>query len=257
MAKDLNNKTDPGETSGVEGQTEAGSTPDVSEDVESGVAAASVPDGAAVVSSMREGEGVTELSRRADTEGGDEAAVPSEAEDPDAGFDDLPEDITIEANQSGKVWSLWKPKKVIAGLVLGFCISPLVAYGLKYWQTDRDRMSQEAPSTWIYRAPIMRDWGAILDLAAFLVLLPEKKDRAYFSLSISVKLSNSGVSREIEGKKTFFRGVIYRVLNEAAKDSSPQAIAKEQLKRDIVGALNSLLISGTIDDIYFTDFLVV
>jgi flagellar basal body-associated protein FliL len=249
MAKNLNNETDPGETSEVEGQTEAGPTPDVSEDVKSGVAAG--------VSSVPEGEGVTESSGRADTEGGEEDVVPSEAEDPEPGFDDLPEDITIEANQSGKIWSLWKPKKVIAGLVLGFCVSPLVAYGLKHWQMNQEERRQEAPSTWIYRAPTMRNWRAILDLAAFVVLLPEKGDRAYFSLSISVKLSNSGVCREIEGKKTFFRGVIYRVLNEAAKDSSPQAIAKEQLKRDIVSALNGLLISGTIDDIYFTDFLVV
>ena len=184
--------------------------------------------------------------------------MPSESEDSEVGFDDLFEDIATETNGCfGKIRSFWKPKKVIAGLVLGFCVSPLVAYGLKHWQTDQEEKRQEIPSTWIYRASVMRDWTAILNLAAFVVLLHEKEDRAYFSLSISVRLSNRRVCREIERKKTFFRGVIYRILNKAAKDTSLQAISKEQLKRDIVGALNGFLMTGTIDDIYFTDFLVV
>ena len=202
--------------------------------------------------------GVTESTEPTGSEGGTEELVPSETENFEAGFDDRPEDNSAETNgRFGKIRSFWKPKKVIAGLVLGFCVSPLVAYGLKHWQTDKEERRQEIPSTWIYRASVMRDWSAILDLAAFVILLPEKEDRAYFSLGISVKLSNRRVCREIEEKKTFFRGVIYRALNKAAKDTSLQAISKEQLKRDIVSALNGLLMTGTIDDVYFTDFLVV
>jgi len=34
-------------------------------------------------------------------------------------------------------------------------------------------------------------------------------------------------------------------------------MSKEQMKRDIISALNDLLVTGTIDDIYFTEFLVV
>ena len=250
MAKNLDNETYPAETPRVEGETETGSTPEDGRDIKSGVGE--------VVSGATEGEGVTESSEPPGSEGSSEEPVPSEAEDSEAGFDDLPEDIAIETNgRFGKIRSFWEPKKVIAGLVLGFCVSPLMAYGLKHWQAEQEEKSQEIPSTQIYRASVMMDWSGILDLAAFVVLLPEKKDRTYFSLGISLRLSNRPVCREIEGKKTFFRGAIYRVLNKTAKDTSLQAISKEQLKRDIVGALNSLLMSGTIDDIYFTDFLVV
>ena len=250
MAKNLENETDPGETLRVEGQTETGSTPEASTDVKNGIGD--------LVSGAPEGEGVTESSEPADSEGSAEELLTSGAEDSEAGFDDLPEDIAIETNgRSEKIGSFWEPKKVIAGLVLGFCVSPLMAYGLKHWQTEKEEKSQEIPSTQIYRASVVSDWSAILDLAAFIVLLPEKADRAYFSLGISLRLSNRPVCREIEGKKTFFRGAIYRVLKNAGKDTSLQAISKEELKRDIVSTLNGLLQTGTIDDIYFTDFLVV
>ena len=96
-----------------------------------------------------------------------------------------------------------------------------------------------------------------MDLASFVVLLAENEDRAYLSLSISVKLSNRNVYREMEEKKTFLRGVIYGILDKAAKAGSLQIISKEQLKRDIIGALNGFLVTGTVDDIYFTQFLVV
>lgn len=155
-----------------------------------------------------------------------------------------------------KRWCLSKRGKVITGLVLVLLIS-FVVYGLKYWHMDPGGNDQKVTLTQVYRAPITRDSGAILDFAAFLVLLPGDDDRAYFSLSISVKLSNSNVYREIEEKKTFFRWVIYGVLNKTVKDSSSQIISKEQLKRDIIGALNGLLVTGAIDDIYFIRFLVV
>jgi len=148
-------------------------------------------------------------------------------------------------------------KKVIAGLAIGLFMSPLVAYGLKHWHTHPGGARQKVASTQVYRAPIKSDSRTLWDLAVFVVLLPEDVHQAYFSLSISARLSDINVYREIESKKPLLRGVIYGVLNKAAKAGSPQMVSKEKLKRDIIGALNGLLVTGTIDDIYFTKFLVV
>jgi flagellar basal body-associated protein FliL len=147
-------------------------------------------------------------------------------------------------------------KKVIAVLALTLFLS-LVVYGLKQWHIRPEEDPQRATHTLVYRAPITRGSADTLDLASFVVLLAENEDWAYLSLSISVKLSNSNVYREIEEKKTFLRGVIYGILEKAAKAGSLQIMSKEQLKRDIVGALNGFLVTGTVDDIYFTKFLVV
>ncbi len=147
-------------------------------------------------------------------------------------------------------------KKLIAGIALALCIS-LVVYGLKQWHMNPGGGCQKVTSTLDNSASITRDSAEILDFAGFVVLLAENEDQAYLSLSISVKLSNSNVYREIEKKKTFIRGVIYGVLDKAAKTGSAQIMSKEQLKQDILDAVNRLLVTGIVDDVYFTKFLAV
>jgi flagellar basal body-associated protein FliL len=258
MAQDLINEMDPGETPGVEGQTEAGSEPETREDAKTEVASASGADVPGVVSTGLEADGVSESSETAGTEGRAEDLGPSGSEDTKAEPGDSPANTAFESSfQSVKGWCLLQHKRVIAGLVLGLSISPFVAHGLKHWHAHPGGIRQKVASTQAYRASIKSDSRTLLDLAAFVVLLPEDEDQAYFSLSISVRLSNTNVYREIEGKGPLLRGVIYGVLNKAVKAGSPQMISKEKLKRDIIGALNGLLVTGNIDDIYFTDFLVV
>lgn len=147
-------------------------------------------------------------------------------------------------------------KKLIAGLALALCVS-LVVYGLKQWHMDPGEDRQKVTSTLDNSASIKMDSAEILDFAGFVVLLAENEDQAYLSLSISVKLSNSTVYREIEKKKTFIRGVIYGVLDKAAKTGSTQIMSKEQLKQDIIDAVNRLLVTGIVVDVYFTKFLAV
>lgn len=147
-------------------------------------------------------------------------------------------------------------KKLIAGIALALCIS-LVVYGLKQCHMNPGGDRQKVTSTLDNSASITRDSAEILDFAGFVVLLAENEDQAYLSLSISVKLSNSNVYREIEKKKTFIRGVIYGVLDKAAKTGSAQIMSKEQLKQDILDAVNRLLVTGIVDDVYFTKFLAV
>ena len=217
--------------------------------------------------------------------------MPSETKDTEAGPDDSPADAAGEASsRSGKSRYLQTYKKVVAGLVfvrehkkvaaglafarehkklvaglvLVLCI-PLVVYGLEYWRMHPGIDHKKIATARIYRAPItmgdsggtMEDSGGILDLATFVILFSEDQDRTYLSLNISLKLSNSNISKEIEEKKTLLRGAIYEVLDKAVKAVSPQMMTKEQMKRDIISALNDLLVTGTIDDVYFTEFLVV
>ena len=147
-------------------------------------------------------------------------------------------------------------KKLIAVLALALCIS-LVVYGLKQWYMDSEGGLQRVTSTKNDSTSIKSDTSDILDFAGFVVLFAKNEDQAYLSLSISVKLSNSNVYREIEKKETFIRGAIYEVLDKAAKTGSTQIMSKEQLKQDIIDAVNRLLDTGIVVDVYFTKFLAV
>lgn len=257
MAQDLINEIEPGGAAKVEGQTEAGPESKNSEDARTRVALASGANVGEVVSTGSEGERFSKWSELIGTEDVVEDLGPSWAEDTESGSDDSLRDTVVEAShQSEKRWFPRKHRKVIAGLGLALFIF-LGVCGLKRWHIHPEGDLQRVAYTSVYRAPITRGSADILDLASFVVLLAENEDRAYLSLSISVKLSNSNVYREMEKKKTFFRGVVYRVLDKAAKAGSPQIMSKEQLKRDIIGALNGLLVTGTADDIYFSKFLVV
>ena len=147
-------------------------------------------------------------------------------------------------------------KKLIAVISLALCIS-LVVYGLKQWHMDPGGDRQRVTSTLYNSASITKNSAEMLDFADFVILLAENEDLAYLSLSISVKLSNSNVCREIEKKKTFIRGAIYGVLDKAAKAGSTQIMSKEQLELDIIDAVNRLLVTGIVVDVYFTKFLAV
>jgi flagellar basal body-associated protein FliL len=257
MAQNLINEIEPGRLAKVGGQTEGGLDLENSEDAKTGVASASDANVGEVFSNGPTREGISEWRELIGAEDGAEGLEPSWAEDTESGSDDSPANTVVEASdQSEKRGFLSKHKKVIAGLVLVLFIC-LVVCGVKRWHMHAKGDHKRATSTLVYRAPITRASADILDLAGFVVLLAENEDRAYLSLSISVKLSNSHVHKEMEQKKTFFRGVVYRVLDKAAKAGSPRMISKEQLKRDIISALNGLLVTGAVDDIYFSKYLVV
>jgi flagellar basal body-associated protein FliL len=257
MAQNLIDGIDSGGAAKVEGETKSGAEPENSENAKTEVASARGSDVAGVVSTGPQGESVSEWSELIGTKGGVEVLGPSGAEDTESGYDNSPGDTAVEAgHQSERRWSLRKREKVIAGLAFALFIS-LVVCGLKRWHVHPVGDLQRATDSTVYRAPITKGSPDILDLAGFVILLAENEDRAYLSLSISVKLSNSDVYREMEKKKTFLRGVIYGILDKAAKAGSPQIIRKEQLKRDIICALNRFLVTGTVNDIYFSKFLVV
>jgi flagellar basal body-associated protein FliL len=61
----------------------------------------------------------------------------------------------------------------------------------------------------------------------------------------------------MDEKKTFCRASIYTALNKEVHSNKGQGISMKTLKPDIMDALNSALVTGTIAAIYFTEFLVV
>ncbi|RLB83811.1 MAG: hypothetical protein DRH17_01240 [Deltaproteobacteria bacterium] len=259
MAQHLNNEIDSGERPKVKSQTKDKSESDTGEDIKTGVSSAPGAEVDQVASTGLQGEGGVESREATGIEVGAEDPGVSEAEDTAEGSVDSPSDTAIEASLQPERWWFRKRRNVIGSLIFVLFIL-LVAYGLKGWRIHLSE-SEKAPSTHaqrvtskrVYRAPI----GAILDLSPFLVLFPEDVDQAYLSLSISVKLSNRNVYKEILEKKTFFRGAIYTVLNKAVKASSSKMISKSQLKQDVIDALNGLLVTGTVDQVYFTEFLVI
>jgi flagellar basal body-associated protein FliL len=68
---------------------------------------------------------------------------------------------------------------------------------------------------------------------------------------------NSTVYEEINRKSAFLRGVLYDLLKKIINDGKVIIVPCEEIKLELLRALNKCLNSGKIEKIYFTDFLLV
>jgi flagellar basal body-associated protein FliL len=94
----------------------------------------------------------------------------------------------------------------------------------------------------------------ILTLDSFVIPAEGNKDFTYVFLSISVKLPNKEVKREVAEKESSLRGIIYDTLvREIAKtrDVPPP----ESLKEFIIRGVNGALSTGRISEVFISKFL--
>ncbi len=87
-----------------------------------------------------------------------------------------------------------------------------------------------------------------------------KETGQFIRVSINLQLSDSFLNREIEKVLPLIRQNVYTILKRkrSKKFYNIPSKAEETLKREILTASNSLLISGsgTIKDVFFTEFLI-
>ncbi len=167
----------------------------------------------------------------------------------------LPEAVE-KCHGPGVFWWLKNHQKAVGSVFIGLCVLFLV-YGLGRLLTRQHGKHQRMPSVQVYRSPVEKGASDILNFDRFLVLLPKTDEATYLLLKISVKPSNPAVYEEMDEKRTFCRASIYAALDKEVNSNKRQRMSMKTLKPDIVGALNSVLVTGTIAAIYFTEFLVV
>jgi flagellar basal body-associated protein FliL len=98
-----------------------------------------------------------------------------------------------------------------------------------------------------------------LSFNSFIVLLPEVESKTYVDISVSVKTSNEKVFKEIQDRKTFVRGAIYAILKRIFEShaSGGKSISGDEIKKLIAKDINYILINGTIDKVFITNYLTI
>jgi flagellar basal body-associated protein FliL len=112
----------------------------------------------------------------------------------------------------------------------------------------------------VYRAaiPLILMYPELtLNFNSFILLLPEAETKTYVDISVSVKTSNEKVFKEIQDRKTFVRGAIYAILKRIFESNHGQYISGEDLKKKIIKDINYILINGTIDKVFITNYLTI
>ena len=112
----------------------------------------------------------------------------------------------------------------------------------------------------VYRAtiPLILMYPELtLNFNSFILLLPEAESRTYVDISVSVKTSNENVFKEIQDRKTFVRGAIYGILKRVFESNDGKFISGEEIKKRIIKDINYILINGTVDKIFITNYLTI
>jgi len=94
----------------------------------------------------------------------------------------------------------------------------------------------------------------ILTLDSFVIPAEGNKDFTYVFLSISVKVPNNEVKREVAAKESSLRGIIYDTLLQEIADTK-DVPPPESLKEFIIRGVNGALSTGRITEVFISKFL--
>jgi Flagellar basal body-associated protein len=74
---------------------------------------------------------------------------------------------------------------------------------------------------------------------------------------VSLKTSNEKVFKEIQDRKTFVRGALYGILKRIFESNNQGMVSGESIKKRIVKEINYILINGTVDKVFITNYLTI
>lgn len=137
---------------------------------------------------------------------------------------------------------------------IGLCV--LVGIGYLYPKEEKSKglPGQNSETVPIARISIPEERVLLFD--SFIIPIPENTEFTYISLSISFKLPNKEINRQMTEKKKELRGIIYDILTEEISKRK-EVPPLESLKKLIIGGVNSALSTGEVHEVYVTKFLAV
>lgn len=98
--------------------------------------------------------------------------------------------------------------------------------------------------------------GILYPLDTFTVNLLSDKGSRYLKAQISLELSGQELAAELDSKKAVVRDRILRLLSSKSLEEVSTLKGKDKLSEQIMDVLNPMLTDGTINGIYFTEFVI-
>ena len=171
-------------------------------------------------------------------------------EEEDEGAESIPREEgphTTERKYKGKSW-------LLLCSALGLCI--LVGIGYLFLKRERLTVTsnQNNGNPQYNRLAIPQD--RLLVFHSFVIPFHENKGFTYISFSISFNVPNKELKREMIGKKSHLRGVIYDTVTQEI-NRIKEVPSLEVLKEVILRGLNTVLSNRRVDEVYITKFMAV
>lgn len=98
--------------------------------------------------------------------------------------------------------------------------------------------------------------GPIVPLESFIVNLADEGGQRYLRITMQMELSDKKLEKEIEKRLPKIRDSVLMILPNKKSDDIRTGEGKEQVREEIIAAINESLITGTVDNLYFTEFVI-
>ncbi|MGC9285961.1 MAG: flagellar basal body-associated FliL family protein [Hydrogenobaculum sp.] len=98
--------------------------------------------------------------------------------------------------------------------------------------------------------------GVMYDLGSFLVNLADKNANTYAKVSITLELSNEKVKQEVVKRLPIIKDAVINLLSSKTYDEIRTPEGKEELRLELIKRINAILVTGGVQNIYFTQFIV-
>jgi Flagellar basal body-associated protein len=98
--------------------------------------------------------------------------------------------------------------------------------------------------------------GVMYDLGSFLVNLADKNANTYAKVSITLELSNQKVEKEVVKRLPIIKDAVINLLSSKTYDEIRTPEGKEELRLELIKRINAILVTGGVQNIYFTQFIV-
>ncbi len=100
------------------------------------------------------------------------------------------------------------------------------------------------------------DIGPIFSMDTFIVNLVDPHGKRYLKLRLELELNADEVRAEVDRRMPQFKDTILTLLSSKTYEDVSSLEGKLQLRAEMISMLNRYLQSGSIENVYFTEFIV-
>jgi len=98
--------------------------------------------------------------------------------------------------------------------------------------------------------------GILYPLETFTVNLKSDAGRRYLKVTMSLEVNGEELSLELDAKSAVLRDRIIRILTSKTLEEISSKKGKAKVTTQIMNTLNAMIVDGSIEGIYFTEFVI-
>jgi len=145
---------------------------------------------------------------------------------------------------------------IIVLLLLLLVIGGLVAYFLLTSSNPKKNQQPTQQQIKKHKVNALTKMGPIYPLDPFTVNLVSSNADRYLKCKIDFELDSPALQKEINQKLPAIRDMIISILSSKSVEEIQTAQGKQKLKDEIKRKVNSILTTGEIRNVYFTEFVI-